>query len=287
MVTVSCCHPRFCFAKYQRNLTLAGECQQYYVLSALCAKARPPHGAVNFPEKLRYASIHSLFLIFSSKYYHMEYLLQFVDLFLHLDKHLTVFVEQYGTWTYLALFIIVFCETGLVVTPFLPGDSLLFAAGAIASLSNTGINAHSLALLLIVAAVLGDAVNYFIGSILGMKVFENKNSKIFKRSYLEKTQAFYEKYGSKTIVIARFVPIVRTFAPFLAGVSSMTYKKFATFNVVGALLWVILFVYAGYFFGGVELVKKNFTLVILAIIFISILPIVFEVYKSKKAQPAN
>lgn len=205
---------------------------------------------------------------------------EFISLFLHLDVHLTEFVQQYGTWTYAILFMIVFCETGLVVTPILPGDSLLFAAGAIAALG--GMNVHLLAVLLVVAAVLGDAVNYAVGAYLGPKAFSNPNSKIFKKAYLEKTQSFYDRYGGKTIIIARFVPIVRTFAPFLAGVGTMTYPKFALYNITGAILWVGVVTYAGYFFGGIDIVKKNFTLVVLGIIFVSLLPIIFEFVKSKR-----
>lgn len=213
----------------------------------------------------------------------MEYLKTFIDIFLHLDKHLGQLVIDFGGWTYLILFIIVFCETGLVVTPFLPGDSLLFAAGAIASLDGIDVlNVHVLFILLFVAAVIGDAVNYYIGSKIGHKAFSNPNSKIFKKKYLEKTEAFYEKYGVKTIVFARFVPIVRTFAPFLAGVSNMKYSRFFIYNVIGGFLWTAMFTYAGYFFGEIEIVKKNFTLVILMIIFLSILPGVVEWYRETK-----
>lgn len=212
----------------------------------------------------------------------MDYFFQLIDIFLHLDKHLGEFVLQNGSFTYFILFLIVFCETGLVVTPFLPGDSLLFAAGAIAASPWSGLNVNFMFVLLLIAAILGDALNYFVGKIVGNKVFENPDSKIFKRSYLEKTQNFYDKYGSKTIIIARFVPIVRTFAPFVAGVGSMNYLKFAAYNVIGGVLWVLLFIYAGYFFGTIEIVKKNFTLVIMAIIFLSILPAVIEIAKERR-----
>jgi membrane-associated protein len=214
----------------------------------------------------------------------METLAAFVDLFLHLDKHLEAVIQSYGWATYLILFLIVFCETGLVVTPILPGDSLLFAAGALAA--RGGLNVHLLAALLGVAAILGDAVNYMIGSYLGPKAFQNPNSKILKREYLEKTQSFYEKYGGKTIVFARFVPIVRTFAPFLAGVGGMNYTKFGVYNVVGALLWILLFVYGGFFFGSLPIIKKNFTLVILGIIVVSILPAAIEAIRERRAARA-
>lgn len=207
----------------------------------------------------------------------MQYI---IDLFLHLDKHLVEVVSQYGSWAYGLLFLIVFCETGLVVTPILPGDSLLFAAGAIAA--SSGLDVMLLFLLLTTAAILGDAVNYKIGKHLGPKVLRQENSRIFKREYIEKTHRFYERYGGKTIIFARFVPIVRTFAPFMAGVGYMTYRHFAFYNIVGAVLWVASFVFGGYFFGNLEIVKKNFTLVILAIIVLSIMPGVIEYIRSRK-----
>lgn len=202
-----------------------------------------------------------------------------VDLFLHLDKHLDTVVQNFGGWTYVILFLIVFCETGLVVTPFLPGDSLLFAAGAIAGLGS--MNVYLLMILLVIAAILGDAVNYMIGSYIGPKVFEKTNSRIFKKEYLDKTQRFYDRYGGKTIIIARFVPIVRTFAPFLAGVGTMSYSKFALYNITGAILWVGSITYAGYLFGGIPIIKNNFSVVVLAIIVVSILPAVFEVVRAR------
>jgi membrane-associated protein len=211
----------------------------------------------------------------------MEYISHFIDLFLHLDKHLGELVKEYGTWTYLVLFVIVFCETGLVVTPILPGDSLLFAAGAIAALGS--LNPHLLVVLLTIAAVLGDAVNYQIGRYIGPAVFKKEDSRFFKRAHLEKTHAFYERYGGKTIIIARFVPIVRTFAPFIAGVGQMSYRQFALYNVVGAIAWVVIGVYAGYWFGGREIVQKNFSLIIIAIVGISLLPAVFEIWRAKRA----
>jgi membrane-associated protein len=210
----------------------------------------------------------------------MELIWQLIDFILHIDKHLAEIMQAYGTLTYVILFLIVFCETGLVVTPFLPGDSLLFAAGALATVG--GLNVHLLSVLLFIAAVIGDSVNYAIGKYIGPRVFEKKNSRIFKPEYLKKTQYFYDKYGAKTIVIARFVPIVRTFAPFLAGVGTMEYKKFIFYNIFGAFIWIVLFVYAGYFFGNLPIIKNNFTLVILAIIVISILPAVIEIWKERR-----
>jgi len=209
----------------------------------------------------------------------MNFLKSLVDIIIHIDKHLAQVTADYGVWAYAILFVVVFCETGLVVTPFLPGDSLLFAAGALASKGSFDV--HLLALLLFVAAVLGDAVNYMIGKRLGPKVFEKKNSRIFKEEYLRRTQGFFERYGAKAIVLARFVPIVRTFAPFLAGVGTMPYRVFAMYNVVGAAIWVGLFTYAGYFFGSIPFVEKNFKYVILAIIIISVLPMVYEVLRAR------
>jgi membrane-associated protein len=210
----------------------------------------------------------------------MSYIYSLIDFIIHIDKHLTELAANYGSLAYGILFLIVFCETGLVVTPFLPGDSLLFAAGALAT--QGAFNVHLLALLLLVAAIVGDAVNYSIGRRMGPAVFERKNSKIFKPEYLARTQKYFEKYGSKTIVIARFVPIVRTFAPFLAGVGTMSYAKFAFYNVAGAIAWVGLFTYAGYLFGGTPIVQKNFKLVILGIIIISIMPAVIEIIRARR-----
>ena len=213
----------------------------------------------------------------------VEALPALIDLFLHLDKHLAAIVMDYGVWTYTILFLIVFCETGLVVTPFLPGDSLLFATGAIAA---TGaLDPITISVLLIIAAILGDAVNYFIGSRVGLKVFD-RNSRFFRLEHLQRTQKFYEKYGGKTIIIARFVPIVRTFAPFLAGVGTMNYSRFALYNVTGAILWVVLFITAGFFFGGLPIVKNDFSLVIMAIIVISVMPAVIEVIRARN-EPAT
>jgi membrane-associated protein len=210
----------------------------------------------------------------------MDFIKSFISFFLHIDKHLTELAQNYGTWAYAILFVIVFCETGLVVTPFLPGDSLLFAAGALAAQGAFDVNL--LALLLFIAAVVGDAVNYSIGRRMGPAVFERQNSRVFKPEYLARTHRFFEKYGSKTIVLARFVPIVRTFAPFLAGVGTMSYAKFAAYNITGAALWISIFTYAGYFFGTTPVVQRNFKLVILMIIVISILPAVYEVLKARK-----
>lgn len=208
-----------------------------------------------------------------------ELFTQFLDLMLHLDVHLSSTISDYGTWTYLILFLIVFCETGLVVTPFLPGDSLLFAAGAFAGKGS--LELLWLMPLLCVAGILGDAVNYSIGRYLGPKVLKGERW-FLKREYLLKTQAFYERYGGKTIVIARFVPIIRTFAPFLAGVGKMNYSRFGLFNISGAVLWVVLFCSAGFWFGNIPVVRKNFTLVILAIIVVSVLPAVFEALRARK-----
>lgn len=213
----------------------------------------------------------------------MDFLRTVVDLFLHLDQHLTELIAEYGVWTYALLFLIVFCETGLVVTPFLPGDSLLFAAGALAA---TGaMNVHFLWLLLLVAAILGDAVNYAIGRRVGPVVFR-KETRFIKKQHLERTHEFYERHGGKTIVLARFIPIIRTFAPFVAGVALMGYTRFASYNVVGALLWVTLFLYGGYFFGNLPVVKDNFSIVIVAIIAISLVPVFVEWLRGRRAPAA-
>lgn len=210
----------------------------------------------------------------------MELFLQFVDLFLHLDKHLHEIIQSYGTWTYVILFMIVFLETGLVVTPFLPGDSLLFAAGAFAGRGSLSID--YLVILLLIAAILGDTLNYHIGKYLGPKVLKNESSRILKKEHLDRTQRFYERYGGKTIIIARFVPIVRTFAPFLAGVGAMNYTKFLSYNIVGAILWVCSLSFAGYYFGELEIVKNNFGLVVIAIIIISVMPAIIEFLRARK-----
>jgi membrane-associated protein len=211
----------------------------------------------------------------------MEMILKFFDILLHLDKYINVVIQDYGQWTYLILFLIVFCETGLVVTPFLPGDSLLFVAGTFAALGS--LNLTWLLVLLTAAAILGDTINYWIGNYIGPRVFQMEDSRIFKKEYLDRTHQFYEKYGPITIVIGRFVPIIRTFAPFLAGVGSMTYGKFLFYNVAGGVLWIVLFTLGGYFFGNLPIVKKNFTLVIFAIIIISVMPTVIEYFRQRKA----
>jgi membrane-associated protein len=204
----------------------------------------------------------------------MELIRDFVDLFLHLDRHLAAVVQAYGVWTYLVLFLIVFCETGLVVAPLLPGDSLLFAAGALAAV--TTLDVGWLLLLLAVAAVAGDTVNYWIGNAIGPRIFCSGTSRLLNREYLERTHRFYERHGGKTIVIARFMPIIRTFAPFVAGIGSMSYGRFLAYNVAGGVAWVVIFVVGGYFFGNIPVVKRNFTLVIMAIIVLSVLPGVVE-----------
>ncbi len=211
----------------------------------------------------------------------MEFLKDFIDIFLHLDKHLSTVIQAYGGWTYLILLLIIFCETGLVVTPILPGDSLLFAIGSFAALG--ALKLEYLLVGLSIAAILGDSVNYAIGHYMGPKVFTKKDSRIFRKEYLDKTHRFYEKYGAKTIIFARFVPIVRTFAPFVAGIGAMSYGKFLTYNIIGGIAWICLFVLGGYFFGGLQIVKQNFTLVILAIIALSVMPGVIEYVRSRKA----
>ena len=211
----------------------------------------------------------------------MEFISFIIDFVLHIDQHLLELVAAYGPWIYLILFLIVFAETGLVVTPFLPGDSLLFVAGAIAAMGE--MNVHLLVALLILAAVLGDAVNYAVGHFFGMNLFSNPDSRIFRRQYLDKTHDFYARHGGKTIILARFVPIVRTFAPFVAGVGRMTYRHFFSYNIVGALAWVLSFSYAGYFFGNLPVVKSNLSLLILAIIVVSVLPGVIEIWRSRRA----
>jgi membrane-associated protein len=215
----------------------------------------------------------------------MHFFQQFLDFFLHLDKHLGDLCQSYGGWTYAILFAIIFAETGLVIAPFLPGDSLLFAAGALAATGS--LNPWWLFILLTIAAIVGDGVNYAIGWVLGPKVMTDKHKKWLKKEHLAKTHAFYEKYGGKTIILARFVPIVRTFAPFVAGIGTMSYARFAVYNVVGGVLWVAGFIYAGYVFGNLETVKRNFHLVILAIIFISWLPIALEYWKARRQKRAQ
>ena len=211
----------------------------------------------------------------------MEFFSFIIDFILHIDQHLTELAAQYGVWIYGMLFLIIFCETGLVVMPLLPGDSLLFAAGSIAAIGE--MNIHLMVVLLIIAAILGDAVNFMIGKFFGEKLFANPNSKIFKQSHLQKTQQFYAKHGGKTIILARFIPIVRTFAPFVAGMGHMTYHHFLAYNVIGGVLWVTIFSYLGYFFGNLPIVKDNLSLVLIAIIVLSILPGIIEIIRHKRA----
>lgn len=213
----------------------------------------------------------------------MDFIRTFLDFFLHLDTYLNEgLIANYGGWIYLILFIIIFCETGLVVTPFLPGDSLLFAAGALAAIDTSGtLNPILLIVLLSLAAIAGDTVNYSIGRFIGLKIFDWKIP-LLKREYLDRTHEFYEKYGGKTIVLARFVPIVRTFAPFVAGVGRMNYRYFVTYNIVGGIAWIAIFISAGYFFGNIPIVKNNFEIVTLVIVLISVLPMIFEYVQSRR-----
>ena len=200
----------------------------------------------------------------------MHFIKEVINFFLHLDVNLNIIITQYGILTYAILFVVIFAETGFVLTPFLPGDSLLFAAGAFAS--RGVLNENYLFLILALAAIIGDTLNYWIGHFIGPKIFHKEKVRFFKKEYLERTHKFFEKYGGKTIIIARFIPIIRTFAPFVAGIGGMTYSKFIIYNILGAALWVALLVYSGFYFGNVEIVKDNFSLVIAAIIIISILP---------------
>ena len=203
-----------------------------------------------------------------------------INFILHIGEHLQQIVNDYGNWVYAVLFLIVFCETGLVVLPFLPGDSMLFAAGSIAAIG--GMNIFMLIGLLIVAAVLGDFVNFEIGKHFGKKLFANPNSKIFKPQYLQKTHEYYAKYGGRTIIIARFVPIVRTFAPFVGGMGEMPYREFVKYNLIGAVLWVVSFTTLGYFFGQLPVVKNNFSLFLIGIIVVSVLPMVIEIWRARR-----
>ncbi len=207
---------------------------------------------------------------------------EFIDVFLHLDKHLNEWAGMLGPWLYVVLFLIVFCETGLVVTPFLPGDSLLFAVGALISVPESPLILPLMFATLFVAAVLGDAVNYAIGKRVGPRVFTSETSWLLNKEHLVRTQGFYEKYGGKTIILARFMPIIRTFAPFVAGIGTMNYPKFAMFNVTGGFLWVSSFLFGGYLFGGVPIVKDNFHTVIVAIVVISVLPPIFEFLRARR-----
>ncbi len=207
-----------------------------------------------------------------------------LDFILHLDKYLNLIISQFGAWTYALLFLIIFAETGLVITPFLPGDSLLFAAGTFAAVDS--LNVIILFITLTLAAILGDTINYSLGKLLGRAAFR-KYPKIFKQEYLDKTHKFYDKHGAKTIMLARFVPIVRTFAPFIAGVGAMNYFKFLLYNVIGGIIWVALFVFGGYFFGNIQWVKDNFSLVILIIIALSFVPMAWEYWKHKRIKSSK
>jgi membrane-associated protein len=211
----------------------------------------------------------------------MEFLSRLLDFVLHLDKHLSSLVQNCGLWTYLILFVIIFLETGLVLTPFLPGDSLLFAAGTFAAAK--ALNVLWLFVVLSAAAVLGDTVNYWIGHFVGPRVFHQEKSRFFKKEHLDRTHRFYEKYGAETIIIARFVPIIRTFAPFVAGIGRMSYWKFISYNVIGGIGWVAFFVFGGYFFGNIPFIKRNFGLVIIAIIIVSTIPAVVEFCRHRRA----
>jgi len=215
----------------------------------------------------------------------MELINKILDFALHLDKHLSALIQQYGLWTYAILFMVIFIETGFVVMPFLPGDSLLFAAGTFAALK--AFKVGWLILALSAAAIIGDTVNYWVGHYVGPKVFRKEKARFFKKEHLDRTHAFYEKHGGKTIIIARFVPIIRSFAPFVAGIGRMSYSRFLAYNVVGGIGWVVLLVGAGYFFGNLPFVKKNFSVAILAIIAISTVPIVTEYLRHRKKKPIS
>lgn len=212
----------------------------------------------------------------------MEIISYFIDFILHIDTHLGEIISRYGTETYLILFLFIFCETGLVVTPFLPGDSLIFAGATFAAIGS--LNVFVLFFVVLIAAVLGDTVNYHIGKYFSNKLYKLENNRFIKKAYIDKTQSFFERHGGKSIVLARFVPIVRTFAPFVAGIGTMSYKRFLSYNFIGAFLWVTLFTVAGYFFGNIPFVRDNFSIIIIAIIFISVLPpfIIFLKNKFKK-----
>ena len=213
----------------------------------------------------------------------MDMLLNFIDIFIHLDQHLSLLIQSFGGWAYLIVFLVIFCETGLVVTPILPGDSLLFGLGAVAAMG--ALKVEWLFVMLSIAAIAGDTVNYMIGHYVGPRVFARESGRFFKKEYLERTHRFYERYGGKTIVIARFVPIIRTFAPFVAGIGSMSYSRFIVYNIVGGISWIALFIFGGYYFGNLSIVKRNFTLVIFAIILISILPGVIEYVRQRRQTP--
>ena len=208
-----------------------------------------------------------------------------IEFIFHIDGHLAALIQNFGAWSYLILFAIVFAETGLVITPFLPGDSLLFAAGAFSA--NGAFDIWKLSGVLIAAAIIGDSVNYAIGKAIGEKICKDGKSRFFKKEYLDRTHAFYQKHGGKTIILARFIPIVRTFAPFVAGAGSMSYPYFFFYNVAGALLWVTIFVGGGFYFGNAPIVKENFSIVVFVIIFLSVLPPAFEIWRHKAAKKRN
>jgi membrane-associated protein len=210
----------------------------------------------------------------------MDIIIYFIDFFIHLDKYLPVIINSFGIWAYVLVFLVVFCETGLVVTPILPGDSLLFALGTFAALGS--LNIQALLILLCFAAIAGDTVNYTIGHFIGPKVFHFEDGRFFKKEYLRRTHEFYEKYGGKTIIIARFIPIIRTFAPFVAGIGAMSYAKFILYNIIGGIAWVCLCLLGGYFFGNIPLVKNNFTLAIIAIVILSVMPGFIEFWRQKR-----
>jgi membrane-associated protein len=214
----------------------------------------------------------------------MDLIRDLIDVFVHLDQYLQVWTADRGAWVYLILFVIVFCETGLVITPFLPGDSLLFAAGALTAMDGSPLEISVLIVLLITAAIVGDALNYAIGRQIGPKVFHRTDSKLLNIHHLRRAHEFYEKYGGRTIILARFIPIIRTFAPFVAGVGLMSYRRFAAFNVVGGILWVTSFSLAGYWFGNIPAIKRNFHIVILAIVAISVAPIAIEWWRARRAR---
>lgn len=210
----------------------------------------------------------------------MDFIKGLIDFVMHLDKHLDAIIQSYGLWTYGILFAIIFMETGLVIAPFLPGDSLLFAVGTFAARGSLKLG--WMIALLSLAAILGDTVNYWIGAMIGPKIFSQEKVRFFKKEHLQRTHQFYEKYGGRTIIFARFIPIIRTFAPFVAGIGKMTYWRFISYNIVGGIAWVLLFLLSGYFFGNIDFVKKNFTIVILAIIVISVLPAVIEFCRQRR-----
>ncbi len=209
----------------------------------------------------------------------IELVKKLIDFVLHIDRHLAEIIAQYGTWTYAVLFLIIFAETGIVIVPFLPGDSLLFAAGAFCAKPETGLNVHLMAALLFVAAFIGDTVNYWIGAKVGPVVFKRNDSIFLRKKHLEQAHAFFEKYGGRAIILARFVPIVRTFVPFVAGIGGMRYSQFIAYNAIGAFVWIYFFAYAGFWFGNQPFVQKNFKLVILAIIIVSVVPIIVEIWR--------